>query len=364
MDMLDQALDSSQEKGQEGEEQVTIHAVSEGGETATVTVNASDDQTAAVIAAQQGGSFTDGNIQYQFRTESNGQGQVTYRVVQVTDAAAGDPQADTSQVNVVVTSGNFVPASQTVTQAVIQSQFANGTSPSTVTEHNAGETRFTYFPATSVGEAGSTQTAEGTTLTQTATGEFIIQTSGAREAVTTTQPENVTLAQPAQGVIGQDVHQTGAPGQFYVMMSPQDVLQGGAQRTIAPRTHQFSPKMDNTRPVRDERRRVSHNEVERRRRDKINNWITKLSKIVPDCAQDHTKQGQVGSKGGILAKTCDYIHELRTANARMAESLKDAERISVDAELLRQQVEELKNENALLRAQLNQHGIEAVSSNQ
>ncbi|XP_078591721.1 upstream stimulatory factor-like isoform X6 [Branchiostoma floridae x Branchiostoma japonicum] len=352
MDMLDQALDSSQEKGQEGEEQVTIHAVSEGGETATVTVNASDDQTAAVIAAQQGGSFTDGNIQYQFRTESNGQGQVTYRVVQVTDAAAGDPQADTSQVNVVVTSGNFVPASQTVTQAVIQSPFANGTSPSNVTEHNAGETRFTYFPATSVGEAGSTQTAEGTTLTQTATGEFIIQTSGAREAVTTTQPENVTLAQPAQG------------GQFYVMMSPQDVLQQGAQRTIAPRTHQFSPKMDNTRPVRDERRRVSHNEVERRRRDKINNWITKLSKIVPDCAQDHTKQGQVGSKGGILAKTCDYIHELRTANARMAESLKDAERISVDAELLRQQVEELKNENALLRAQLNQHGIEAVSSNQ
>ncbi|XP_078591724.1 upstream stimulatory factor-like isoform X8 [Branchiostoma floridae x Branchiostoma japonicum] len=350
MDMLDQALDSSQEKGQEGEEQVTIHAVSEGGETATVTVNASDDQTAAVIAAQQGGSFTDGNIQYQFRTESNGQGQVTYRVVQVTDAAAGDPQADTSQVNVVVTSGNFVPASQTVTQAVIQSPFANGTSPSNVTEHNAGETRFTYFPATSVGEAGSTQTAEGTTLTQTATGEFIIQTSGAREAVTTTQPENVTLAQPAQG------------GQFYVMMSPQDVLQQGAQRTIAPRTHQFSPKMDNTRPVRDERRRVSHNEVERRRRDKINNWITKLSKIVPDCAQDHTKQGQ--SKGGILAKTCDYIHELRTANARMAESLKDAERISVDAELLRQQVEELKNENALLRAQLNQHGIEAVSSNQ
>eukprot|EP00058_Branchiostoma_floridae_P011317 XP_002596805.1 hypothetical protein BRAFLDRAFT_61958 [Branchiostoma floridae] len=321
MDMLDQALDSSQEKGQEGEEQVTIHAVSEGGETATVTVNASDDQTAAVIAAQQGGSFTDGNIQYQFRTESNGQGQVTYRVVQVTDAAAGDPQADTSQVNVVVTSGNFVPASQTVTQAVIQSPFANGTSPSNVTEHNAGETRFTYFPATSVGEAGSTQTAEGTTLTQTATG-----------------------------------------GQFYVMMSPQDVLQQGAQRTIAPRTHQFKKWTIHVQSGMKGEECPTMKAIERRRRDKINNWITKLSKIVPDCAQDHTKQGQ--SKGGILAKTCDYIHELRTANARMAESLKDAERISVDAELLRQQVEELKNENALLRAQLNQHGIEAVSSNQ
>ena len=63
------------------------------------------------------------------------------------------------------------------------------------------------------------------------------------------------------------------------------------------------------------------------------------------------------SKGGILAKACDYITELRTANVRMAESLKETERLSVDAELLRQQCEELKQENAVLRAQLQQHGI-------
>ena len=30
------------------------------------------------------------------------------------------------------------------------------------------------------------------------------------------------------------------PGQFYVMMSPPDVLQGGTGRTIAPRTHAYS----------------------------------------------------------------------------------------------------------------------------
>lgn len=30
-------------------------------------------------------------------------------------------------------------------------------------------------------------------------------------------------------------------GQFYVMMTPQDVLQTGTQRTIAPRTHPYSP---------------------------------------------------------------------------------------------------------------------------
>ena len=33
--------------------------------------------------------------------------------------------------------------------------------------------------------------------------------------------------------------------------------------------------------------------VERRRRDKINNWIVQLSKLVPDCAIDLSKQGQI-----------------------------------------------------------------------
>lgn len=33
--------------------------------------------------------------------------------------------------------------------------------------------------------------------------------------------------------------------------------------------------------------------VERRRRDKINNWIVQLSKAIPDCNIDYTKTGQV-----------------------------------------------------------------------
>ncbi|VDI63355.1 upstream stimulatory factor [Mytilus galloprovincialis] len=142
-------------------------------------------------------------------------------------------------------------------------------------------------------------------------------------------------------------------GQFYVMMSPQEVLQG--QRNIAPRTGFATPKVEGARSGRDDRRRATHNEVERRRRDKINNWIVQLSKVVPDCSSDHTKQGQ--SKGGILSKACDYITELRTSNARMAENLKESERLQVDLELLRQQCEELKSENQILRTQLQQHGI-------
>ena len=68
------------------------------------------------------------------------------------------------------------------------------------------------------------------------------------------------------------------------------------------------------------------------------------------------------SKGGILSKTVDYINELKLHNARMAEAIKDAERATIDSELLRQQVEELRQENALLRAQLQQNGIELATT--
>ncbi|EDO28110.1 predicted protein [Nematostella vectensis] len=115
-------------------------------------------------------------------------------------------------------------------------------------------------------------------------------------------------------------------------------------------------KLEGPRGARDEKRRATHNEVERRRRDKINGWITKLAKVVPDCSSDQTKTGQ--SKGGILAKTVDYITDLRAANARMAETIKDSEQLAIDNELLRQQNEEVRQENAMLRAQLQQHGID------
>lgn len=47
-------------------------------------------------------------------------------------------------------------------------------------------------------------------------------------------------------------------GQFYVMMSPQEVLQG--QRNIAPRTGFTTPKVEGARSGRDDRRRATHNE--------------------------------------------------------------------------------------------------------
>ncbi|XP_061597299.1 upstream stimulatory factor 2-like isoform X4 [Cololabis saira] len=201
-------------------------------------------------------------------------------------------------------------------QAVIQNPFSNGGSPSGETA--GGETRFAYFPATAV--------SDGTAV-------------------------SVQAAAAADPAIAQ------AGGQFYVMMSPPEVLQTTNARSIAPRTHTYTTKVEGPRPPRDERRRAQHNEVERRRRDKINNWIVTLSKLIPDCTVD----SRIGaSKGGILSKACDYIRELRQSNQRLQDGYKDAERVEMDNELLRQQIEELKNDNALLRAQLQQHGVEVA----
>ncbi|KAM7058178.1 upstream stimulatory factor 2 isoform 2-T2 [Molossus nigricans] len=316
MDMLDPGLDpaasataaaaASHDKGPEAEEGVELQ---EGGDGP-----GAEEQTAVAIASVQQAAFGDHNIQYQFRTENNG-GQVTYRVVQVTDGQL-DGQGDTAGAVSVVSTAAFAGGQQAVTQAVIQNPFSNGGSPAA--EAVSGEARFAYFPASSVGD--------------------------------TTAVSVQTTDQSLQ-----------AGGQFYVMMTPQDVLQTGTQRTIAPRTHPYSPKIDGTRTPRDERRRAQHNEVERRRRDKINNWIVQLSKIIPDCNADNSKTG--ASKGGILSKACDYIRELRQTNQRMQETFKEAERLQMDNELLRQQIEELKNENAVLRAQLQQHNLEMVGEN-
>lgn len=71
---------------------------------------------------------------------------------------------------------------------------------------------------------------------------------------------------------------------------------------------------------RDDRRRATHNEVERRRRDKINHWIMKLGNIIPadGSAMEIGTSGRPTiaaiegqSKGGILSKACEYVQMLQ-----------------------------------------------------
>ncbi|XP_061839266.1 upstream stimulatory factor 2 isoform X1 [Nerophis lumbriciformis] len=316
MEMLEQSVDSSASHDKQDNDEVVQLQEGEG-----------EEQSAGSIPGVPQASFTDHNVQYQFRTENSG-GQVTYRVVQLADDSVDASADGTGGVSVVSTAA-FAGATQTATQAVIQNPFSNGGSP--VGETVGGETRFAYFPAAAVSDGTSTAVS--------------VQASA-------------------------DPSITQGGGQFYVMMTPPEVLQSAAQRSLAPRGHAFPADLDESemlqhgstnwkvegpRAPRDERRRAQHNEVERRRRDKINNWIVMLSKIIPDCNID-SRTG--ASKGGILSKACDYIRELRQNNQRLQDSYKEAERIELDNELLRQQLEELKSDNALLRAQLQQHGVE------
>lgn len=301
MDMLETELESGQDKDDtENEEQLQLASDVRLDRGVILIKSENEEQAAAIASVSVTGAGTltlDPNLQYQLRADGS-QGQMTYRVVQV----ANDSGETTTQ----VVAGGF-PGNQVT---VIQSPFSNGGSP---TPDQQGDTRFAYFPAAA--------TADGT--------------------VVSTGAEALSTAVAAGG------------GQFYVMMSPQDVLQN-TQRSIAPRTS-YSPKLEG-RSTRDDRRRATHNEVERRRRDKINNWIVQLSKLVPDCAQETVKQTQA-SKGGILAKACEYIQELRSSNHRLAESAKEVERLSVDTELLRSQVEELKKQNDNFRAIFMAKGI-------
>ncbi|XP_019488649.1 PREDICTED: upstream stimulatory factor 1 isoform X2 [Hipposideros armiger] len=161
-----------------------------------------DPTSVAIASIQSAATFPDPNVKYVFRTENGG--QVMYRVIQVSEGQL-DGQTEGSG----AISG--YPATQSMTQAVIQGAFTSDDGVDT--EGTAAETHYTYFPSTAVGDG-----AAGTT-------------SGSTAAVVTTQGSEALLGQATPP----------GTGQFFVMMSPQEVLQGGGQRSIAPRTHPYSP---------------------------------------------------------------------------------------------------------------------------
>ncbi|KAK9309185.1 hypothetical protein QLX08_001131 [Tetragonisca angustula] len=160
-------------------------------------------------------------------------------------------------------------------------------------------------------------------------------------------------------------------GQFYVIGNANDVFTTAqTSRSLVPRTTTLqieTPRNCTTvLKKRDDRRRATHNEVERRRRDKINNWIAKLGKIIPECNAGANGSGsgsvegkanyETQSKGGILSKACEYITELRTANQGLGQCLRDNEKLRQEITALKQLVTQLKRENLQLRSQISSAG--------
>lgn len=111
---------------------------------------------------------------------------------------------------------------------------------------------------------------------------------------------------------------------------------------------------------RDERRRATHNEVERRRRDKINNWIMKLGSIIPDTCEAPSKHGPVDglSKGGILAAACEYIGELKEENENLTRHKLEVSTLCETSQYLVEENGRLQQENRELREILLRHGIQ------
>ena len=104
-----------------------------------------------------------------------------------------------------------------------------------------------------------------------------------------------TIVSPAQSAVAQAIiahagnpfggttaaASAGESGPFYVMMAPQEIIHGSSGQRTRSKQSNVAP-VEVPRVARDEKRRATHNEVERRRRDKINNWIIKLSKVVSE----------------------------------------------------------------------------------
>ncbi|XP_011064021.1 PREDICTED: upstream stimulatory factor 2-like [Acromyrmex echinatior] len=155
-------------------------------------------------------------------------------------------------------------------------------------------------------------------------------------------------------------------GQLYVLSNSNDIVTTESTKAVVPSVAKLhiegSQNIITTVKKRDERRRVTHNEVERRRRDKISNWISKLAKLLADCEQymdeEDTKPNlETLSKGGILARAYEYIMELKDAPDKLTLSLNENVLLMEEIDQLQQVVTELRNENSQLKNQVSKHDI-------
>ncbi|XP_011177078.2 signal transducer and activator of transcription B [Zeugodacus cucurbitae] len=130
---------------------------------------------------------------------------------------------------------------------------------------------------------------------------------------------------------------------------------------------------------RDDKRRATHNEVERRRRDKINNWIFKLKEMLPtegvnNNNNNNNQQQQIGlveqlqtktiansntnnnnsnssnrtppndSKSQILIKACEYIKTMQDEIKSLRECLSENENLRLSNQRLQNELTKLQRE--------------------
>ncbi|XP_060804183.1 upstream stimulatory factor 2 isoform X2 [Amyelois transitella] len=135
--------------------------------------------------------------------------------------------------------------------------------------------------------------------------------------------------------------------EYFVISNPVEVFASHEPKTAKVLKREPLQAKAVTAKKRDDKRRATHNEVERRRRDKINSWITKLAALVPNSGLADTV-----SKGGILAKACDHITELTERQKRLDKLEVENEKLVLEILRLNQELAEVRKENTTMRNQL------------
>jgi len=110
---------------------------------------------------------------------------------------------------------------------------------------------------------------------------------------------------------------------------------------------------DNLPHLTQAKRRATHNAVERRRRDRINQHIQQLAKLIPDCSNYVKNQ----SKTAVLEKTISYVHELRTQNMALVKQTVDAGIILHENDVLRERIRAIEQENGVLKSLLTKQNL-------
>ena len=99
------------------------------------------------------------------------------------------------------------------------------------------------------------------------------------------------------------------------------------------------------------RRRIVHNEVEKRRKDKITNWIKKLAELLPR----HRVARQ--SKNYVLETACEYIEELNEMSTQFSQLKLSKESLEKEVTELRNKVNKLEDENKRLSQLIHENKV-------
>lgn len=177
--------------------------------------------------------------------------------------------------------------------------------------------------------AAAVSNDDGSTTSATSAPVSVRTTSSAPVSVHPSQQQQQQQQQSTQQQQHQPQQHQQPPQQ---PQQPQVILHNQLSATVGPKPPVGSPEWHR-------QRRDNHKEVERRRRENINEGIHTLSQIVPNCDKN---------KGQILQRAAEYIRQLKETEATLIQ------KYTIEKLLNEQSIAELSNTNEKLKKELAQ----------